>query len=171
MKIMNDTISRRNAIKKTVLGVSTLSLTSQAVGAADDGIPKRRLGKTDEMVSMLAVGGHHVGRIKDEKESIRFMRTAIDEGVTFFDNAWHYHDGYAEEIMGKALQDGYRKRVFLMTKHHGRDKKTALEHLDINLRRLKTDYLDLWQYHEIINPEDPAKILPQAVVSKLHMKH
>ena len=122
------------------------------------GVPKRRLGKTGEMVSMLCLGGHHVGRMEDENGAIRLMRTAVDEGVTFFDNAWHYHDGYAEEIMGRGLRDGYRKKVFLMTKHHGRDKKTALEHLDTNLRRLQTDYLDLWQFHEINDPDDPKKI-------------
>jgi len=79
---------------------------------------------------MLGLGGCHIGRIRDDGQSVRLIRKAIDMGVTFLDNAWEYHNGRSEELMGKALADGYRKKVFLMTKHHGRDKKTAMKHLE-----------------------------------------
>ena len=81
-------------------------------------------------ISMLGLGGYHIGRIRDDGQSVRLIRKAIDMGVTFLDNAWEYHNGRSEELMGKALADGYRKKVFLMTKHHGRDKKTAMKHLE-----------------------------------------
>ena len=90
---------------------------------AGNGLPARRLGRTGEQVSILCGGGYHFGSVakRDEADAIRMMREAIDAGVTFFDNAWLYHDGYAEELMGKALTDGWRQRVFLMTKNSGRD--------------------------------------------------
>lgn len=88
------------------------------------------------------------------------MHAAIDEGVNFFDNAWDYHDGGSEEIMGRALaMDGKRKRVFLMTKCCARDAKTARQHLEDSLRRLRTDVLDLWQFHEINYDNDPDWII------------
>ena len=87
------------------------------------------------------------------------IRHAVDQGVTFMDNAWEYHHGRSEELMGRALKDGYRQRVFLMSKHHGRkDKKTALRHLEASLKRLNTDVIDLWQFHEIIYDDDPEMI-------------
>jgi predicted aldo/keto reductase-like oxidoreductase len=107
---------------------------------------------------MLGLGGHHAGRGRDDAKSVRLIRKAIDLGVTFLDNAWEYHDGRAEEVMGKALRDGYRDRAFLMTKHHGRDKKTAMQHLEDSLRRLQTDVIDLWQFHEIVYDKDPEMI-------------
>lgn len=107
---------------------------------------------------MLGLGGHHAGRSRDQNVGISLVRRAIDMGVTFLDNAWEYHDGRSEEIMGKALQDGYRNKAFLMTKHHGRDKKTAMQHLEDSLRRLKTDVIDLWQFHEIVYDDDPEMI-------------
>jgi len=106
---------------------------------------------------MLGLGGHHIGRIEDDRESIRLIRKAIDMGVTFLDNAWCYHDGRAEDLMGRALLDGYRKKAFLMTKVHGRDKKGAMKHLEESLKRFHTDVIDLWQFHDI-REEDPAKI-------------
>jgi len=121
-------------------------------------IPRRPLGKTGVKVSMLALGGHHIGRIKDDSQSIQFIRRAIDMGVTFLDNAWEYHAGRSEELMGRALADGYRDKVFLMTKHHGRDKRTAMEHLEDSLRRLRTDVIDLWQFHEVVYDRDPEMI-------------
>ena len=121
-------------------------------------LPTRVLGRTGEKVSILALGGHHVGQVQDDREAIRLVRTAIDMGVTFMDNAWEYHQGRSEALMGEALHDGYRERVFLMTKHHGRDKRTALRHLEESLRRLDTDRIDLWQFHEIIYEDDPAMI-------------
>jgi predicted aldo/keto reductase-like oxidoreductase len=107
---------------------------------------------------MLGVGGHHAGRGRDEGRAVRLIRRAIDMGATFMDNAWEYHNGRSEEFMGKALQDGYRAKAFLMTKHHGRDKKTAMEHLEDSLRRLRTDVIDLWQFHEIVYETDPEMI-------------
>src|SRR5712671_1903538 len=98
----------------------------------------RQLGNTKEEVSLIGLGGHHIGRQKDEKDSITIIRSAIDAGVTFLDNCWDYHDGGSEVRMGKALLDGYRKKVFLMTKIDGRTKKAAAEQLDQSLQRLKT---------------------------------
>ncbi len=119
-------------------------------------IPLRPLGKTGVVVSALCFGGAHWGRIEDDTEAIRLLFEAIDAGVTFLDNAWEYNRGRSEELMGQALR-GRRQDVFLMTKvcSHGRDKKVALQQLDESLRRLKTDYLDLWQIHEVVYEDDP----------------
>ena len=119
-------------------------------------IPRRPLGRTGVRVSALALGGSHFAEAKTQRESIRIVHEAIDAGVDFMDNAWEYHDGLSEELMGKALE-GRRHEVFLMTKlcSHGRDKKFALRQLEQSLRRLKTDYLDLWQIHEVVYESDP----------------
>jgi aryl-alcohol dehydrogenase-like predicted oxidoreductase len=119
-------------------------------------IPQRPLGKTGVMVSCLGLGGYHLGDAKTKREAIRIVQEAVDHGITFMDNAWEYHDGYSEQIMGEALK-GRRANVFLMTKvcTHGRDKKVAMKQLEQSLRRLKTDYLDLWQVHEVIYDNDP----------------
>jgi predicted aldo/keto reductase-like oxidoreductase len=121
----------------------------------------RRLGRTGEEVSVLGLGGHHIGRQKEEKESITIIRAAIDGGITFMDNSWDYHDGGSEIRMGKALKDGYRKKVFLMTKIDGRTKKAAAEQLDQSLRRLQTDVIDLIQHHEVLRMEDPDRIFAE----------
>ena len=118
----------------------------------------RELGRTGEVVSIIGVGGHHIGRQKEEKESIAIIRAAIDAGVTFMDNCWDYHDGGSEIRMGKALQDGYRKKVFLMTKIDGRTRQAAAQQLDQCLERLQTDVIDLLQFHEILRMEDPDRI-------------
>jgi len=107
---------------------------------------------------MLGLGGYHAGRSKDDSQVIKLIRKAIDMGVTFMDNAWEYHRGRAEEVMGKALLNGYRAKAFLMTKHHGRDRKTAMQHLEDSLRRLRTDVIDLWQFHEVVYEKDPEMI-------------
>ncbi|HEX7997666.1 MAG TPA: aldo/keto reductase [Pyrinomonadaceae bacterium] len=119
-------------------------------------IPRRALGRTGVEVSALALGGYHIGMAKSVREAARIVHEAIDAGLTFMDNAWEYHDGKSEEWMGQALE-GRRQQVFLMTKvcTHGRDKKTALRQLKESLRRLKTDYLDLWQVHEVVHDNDP----------------
>jgi len=119
-------------------------------------IPRRPLGRTGVQVSALGLGGFHLGIAKSEEEAIRIVHEAVEAGVTFMDNAWEYNDGRSEEWMGKALQ-GRRDKVFLMSKvcTHGRDRKTALQQLDQSLRRLKTDYLDLWQIHEVVYENDP----------------
>jgi aryl-alcohol dehydrogenase-like predicted oxidoreductase len=104
------------------------------------------------------LGGYHLALAKSEREAIRIVHAAIDAGVTFMDNAWEYHDGQSEQIMGKALMDR-REQVFLMTKlcTHGRDKREAMRQLEQSLRRLKTDYLDLWQIHECVYHNDPER--------------
>jgi predicted aldo/keto reductase-like oxidoreductase len=118
----------------------------------------RTLGRTGEKVSVIGLGGHHIGRPKDEQEGIRLIRTAIDRGINFMDNCWDYHNGGSEIRMGKALQDGYREKVFLMTKIDGRTKEAAAKQIDESLRRLQSDRIDLLQHHEIIRMEDPDRI-------------
>ncbi|HSR12749.1 MAG TPA: aldo/keto reductase [Thermodesulfobacteriota bacterium] len=124
-------------------------------------MPYRRLGRTGEMVSLLGLGGYHIGIQKEEQESIRLIRTAIDNGVNFLDNSWDYNDGVSEIRMGKALKDGYRKRAFLMTKIDGQDRKTAESQIAECLRRLQTETIDLLQFHEIIRMEDPDRIFAE----------
>ncbi|WP_437569255.1 aldo/keto reductase [Sorangium sp. So ce542] len=121
-------------------------------------MPTRPLGRTGVNVSLLGLGGYHMAVPDDEQESLRIVRFAIDHGVTFLDNCWDYHDGKSEERMGKALQDGYRQKVFLMTKLDGRDRASAEAQLEQSLRRLRTDVIDLVQMHEIIRMSDPEKI-------------
>src|SRR5207244_2916432 len=116
------------------------------------------LGRTGQEVSVIGLGGHHIGRQKEEQESIAIIRAAIDAGITFMDNCWDYHDGGSEIRMGKALKDGYRKKVFLMTKIDGRTKKAAAEQIDESLKRLQTDVIDLIQHHETIRMEDPDRV-------------
>ena len=121
-------------------------------------IPYRTLGRTGERVSILGLGGFHIGMQNDEKESIKIIRTAIDNGINFMDNCWDYNDGNSEIRMGKALRDGYRNKVFLMTKIDGQTGKAATEQLNESLRRLQTDTIDLLQFHEVIRMTDPERI-------------
>ena len=130
---------------------------------SNNGIPTRILGKTNEKVSILGLGGYHIGKLEKDK-SVKLIRRAIDEGITFMDNAWCYHNGQSEKIMGEALKDGYRDKVFLMTKNHGRTKKMFKKQLDESLQRLNTDYIDLLQLHEIINFGVPEKIKNEGVL-------
>ena len=118
----------------------------------------RTLGRTGEQVSLIGMGGFHIGKQAEEQESISLVRAAIDRGITFMDNSWDYNEGKSEERMGKALQDGYRAKVFLMTKLDGRTKASANEQLEQSLKRLQTDHIDLVQFHEIIRMEDPDRI-------------
>jgi predicted aldo/keto reductase-like oxidoreductase len=118
----------------------------------------RGLGRTGEQVSLIGVGGSHIGKQKEERDSIRIIRTAIDRGVTFMDNSWDYNGGDSERRMGKALRDGYRQKVFLMTKVDGMTHKEAARQIDESLKRLQTDHLDLLQHHEVIRMEDPDRI-------------
>lgn len=122
----------------------------------------RTLGSTGEEVSAIGLGGWHLGlKQVDEPLSLRLVRTAIDRGITFLDNSWDYNGGLSESRMGKALRDGYRDKVFLMTKLDGRSKKAAAEQLETSLRRLQTDCIDLVQHHEIIRYEDPHRIFDE----------
>lgn len=118
----------------------------------------RPLGKTGEKVSVIGLGGHHIGRLPTEQQAIALTRNAIDRGINFMDNCWDYHDGKSEVWMGKALQNGYRDRVFLMTKIDGRTKEAATKQIDESLQRLQTDRIDLLQHHEIIRLEDPDRV-------------
>ena len=117
----------------------------------------RRLGKTGETVSAIGLGGFHLGKPEDPAEAVRIVRSAIDQGVTFLDNSWDYNAGESERRMGMALRDGYRDRVFLMTKFDGRTKKATASQIDESLRRLETDHVDLIQFHENIRLEDPDR--------------
>ncbi len=118
----------------------------------------RTLGRTNEQVSLIGLGGHHIGRPKEEQEGIKLIQSAIDSGINFMDNCWDYHNGSSEIRMGKALQKGYREKVFLMSKIDGRTKKAAAQQIDESLKRLQTDRIDLMQHHEIIRMEDPDRI-------------
>jgi aryl-alcohol dehydrogenase-like predicted oxidoreductase len=121
-------------------------------------IPRRPFGNTGEQVSILGLGGWHLGVPKTDRDAVRLVHEAIDSGVTFMDNAWDYNDGVSEERMGKALH-GRRDHVFLMTKlcTHGRDGRTAMRQLEESLRRLGTDHLDLWQIHEVAFDDEPRR--------------
>jgi aryl-alcohol dehydrogenase-like predicted oxidoreductase len=123
-------------------------------------MPFRTLGRTGEKVSALGLGGSHVGKPEalNESETIRIIRAAIDRGLTFMDNSWDYNEGQSEIRMGKALRDGYRDQVFLMTKVDGRSKQDAAKQIDESLRRLQTDRVDLLQHHEVIRYEDADRI-------------
>ncbi len=135
-----------------------------------NGLPTRPLGKTKENVSILCLGGWHIGAIKNPQEAIKIMHAAIDEGMTFFDNCWDYHDGGSELVMGKALSaDGgkWRKKCFLMTKVCARDAKGVRAMIDQSLKRLNTDVIDLMQMHEINWDNDPEWVVEQGGLAEL----
>src|ERR1035438_5751344 len=115
-----------------------------------NGIPYRMLGPTGEQVSLIGLGGYHIGNQADAQESVRIIRTALDEGINFLDNCWDYNGGESEVRMGNALRDGYRQKAFLMTKIDGRTKAVAASQIHESLRRLQTDRIDLLQFHEVI---------------------
>ncbi len=146
------------AIAATVM--SGIPLRAKAADGVGE-IPYRMLGETSEKVSLVGLGGYHIGKQEDPQESVRIIRSAIDNGINFMDNCWDYHDGESEIRMGEALQDGYRDKAFLMTKIDGRDKKTAAQQIEDSLRRLKTDRVDLMQFHEIIRENDPARVFAE----------
>ncbi len=155
-----DTTTRREFLKQAAVGATVAALAdsvlAQTSPASGTGLPTRVLGRTGQRVSILALGGWHVGAIKDDAESIRLMQAALDEGITFFDNAWDYHDGRSEELMGRALAEGGRRqKVFLMTKNCERDYAGSQRCLEDSLRRLRTDHVDLWQFHEMVYDNDP----------------
>lgn len=150
---------RREFIGSIAVGLAATSGAGFAqTSAASSDIPRRKLGKTGEMVSCIGLGGFHIGVPKDQQASMKLIRTAIDSGINFMDNCWDYHDGKSEDWMGQALADGYRKKVFLMSKIDGRDAKTAAKQIDESLKRLRTDVIDLMQFHEIIRISEPHHI-------------
>jgi uncharacterized protein len=126
-------------------------------------LPTRPLGKTGVNVSLICFGGWHIGQPQiAEADAIKIIHAAIDEGITFFDSAWDYHDGRSEEILGNALATGGRRdKIFLMTKNCARDAAGTRQHLEDSLRRLKTDVIDLWQFHEVNYDNDPEWIVEQ----------
>ena len=150
--------TRRSFFQGMFGSAAAVAMAQQALAQQDspNGLPTRRLGRTDEQVSILCLGGWHIGAVEDKNEALRIMDAAIDEGMTFFDNAWDYHDGGSEEIMGRALsRPGKRDKVFLMTKNCERDYEGSMRCLDDSLRRMRTDRIDLWQFHEMVYDSDP----------------
>ncbi len=145
-------------------GVLTTSILAGVAGpelwaaGAENGIPYRKLGRTGERVSLVGLGGYHIGMQSDERDSIKIIRTALDGGINFLDNCWDYNGGNSEIRMGKALRDDYRKKAFLMTKIDGQTKKAAAAQIDESLQRLQTDHIDLLQFHEVIRMTDPEHI-------------
>ena len=159
MRTGSTTSRREFLLESAASGLALAALANdvlasqQPAGAA--GLPTRVLGRTGQRVSILCLGGWHIGSVKDPADAVRIMQAAVDEGLTFFDNCWDYHDGGSEEVMGRALDGGRRDKVFLMTKNCERDYAGSMKCLDDSLRRLRTDRIDLWQFHEIIYDNDP----------------
>src|SRR6266852_3412119 len=151
-------MDRRNFLKTAAATTLMTSLSKNLAHASDAAVPTCTLGRSGEKISMVGLGGYHLGMQSDEQESIRIIRSGLDSGITFLDNCWDYNDGQSEIRMGKALRDGYRQKAFLMTKIDGRTKKAAAQQLDESLRRLQTDHIDLLQFHEVIRMTDPERI-------------
>jgi predicted aldo/keto reductase-like oxidoreductase len=152
-------LTRRDFVKLAVAAGVVAGTVPQVWSAEAKGeMPYRTLGRTGQKVSALGLGGYHIGSVEDEQEAIRMIRSAIDRGINFMDNCWDYHEGKSELRMGKALANGYRDKVFLMTKVDGRTRESATKQLNESLQRLQTDHVDLWQFHEVIRMEDPDRI-------------
>jgi len=149
-------MNRRQALTTLAAAGASAALRGQSID-----MPKRPLGKTGEMVSVIGVGGAHIGRASSPEVGTKVIRYAVDNGITFMDNCWDYVDGEAERRMGNALRDGYRQKVFLMTKFDGRTKESCAKQIDESLQRLQTDHIDLMQYHENIRMEDPDRFFAQ----------
>ncbi len=150
--------SRRGFFSQFLGSAFAAAAAQQALAQQDssNGLPTRRLGRTGEQVSILCLGGWHIGAVEDKNLAVRMQHAAIDQGVTFFDTCWDYQWGGSEEIIGRALaQGGKREKVFLMTKNCERDYQGSMNCLEDSLRRMKTDYLDLWQFHEMVYDSDP----------------
>ena len=155
-------LTRREFVTRAIVTGVALSVGSPSWAIeTKEGMIYRTLGRTGEKISAIGLGGFHIGIQKEEKESLAIIRSAIDRGITFMDNCWDYNDGGSEVRMGKALRDGYRDKVFLMTKIDGRNKAAAAKQIDESLQRLQTDHVDLMQFHEIIRMEDPDRIFAE----------
>jgi uncharacterized protein len=150
-------MDRREFLKQAAATTVVTSMGAK-LSSATESLPYRVLGHTGERVSVIGLGGYHIGMGSEEQESVRIIRTALDNGVNFLDNCWDYNGGVSEERMGKALRDGYRQRAFLMTKIDGQTKQAAAQQLEESLRRLQTDHIDLLQFHEVIRESDPTRI-------------
>ena len=156
---IDGTVSRRSFLKSAAAAaVFGASSPDTLMAETEEGMPQRALGRTGEKVSAIGLGGYHIGKQADEGESITIIRSAVDRGLTFMDNCWDYNGGASETRMGKGLRDGYRQRVFLMTKIDGRTRESAARQIDESLKRLQTDRIDLMQFHEVIRLEDPDRI-------------
>jgi predicted aldo/keto reductase-like oxidoreductase len=154
--------SRREFLGMTAASLlMTGALSGSEAPDRRNAIPYRPLGRTGERVSLIGLGGYHLARQSDTEESIRIIRTGIDEGINFLDNCWDYYGGESEIRMGKALRDGYREKALLMTKLDGRTRTAATSQLNESLRRLQTDRVDLLQFHEVIRDTDPDRIFAQ----------
>jgi predicted aldo/keto reductase-like oxidoreductase len=151
-------MNRREFVKLTVASGLAMSVPAVWGQTREGDMLYRTLGETGEKISAIGLGGYHIGTLPTEQESIKLIRSAIDRGVTFMDNCWDYHDGKSEVWMGKALREGYRQKVFLMTKIDGQTRKSAARQIDECLQHLQTDRIDLMQLHEMIRPEDPARV-------------
>ena len=157
-------MKRRQFLKGVAVAGIASSLQGKGFSMANsaEGMTYRTLGRTGEKVSAIGMGGFHIGKPDlREADSIALIRSAIDRGITFMDNSWDYNKGESEVRMGKALKDGYRQKVFLMTKLDGRTKQEAAKQLDESLQRLQTDHMDLIQHHEVIRFEDPDRIFAE----------
>jgi predicted aldo/keto reductase-like oxidoreductase len=156
--------------REFVSAISLAALLSQTLPAADErsgDMIYRKLGRTGERVSAIGLGGYHIGVPATEQDSIRLIRSAVDRGINFLDNSWDYMDGKCEVWMGKALRDGYRQKVFLMTKFDDRTKASTAKQIDESLKRLQSDHVDLMQFHENIRMEDPDRFFNEGVVDAL----
>jgi len=160
----SDGFTRREFLS-AMLSTSLLAGVAGAefwAAGAENGIPYRRLGRSGERVSVIGLGGWHLGIQSAEQESVRIIRTALDSGINFLDNCWDYNNGDSEIRMGQALRDGYRHKAFLMTKIDGQTKPAAAAQIDESLRRLQTEHIDLLQFHEVIRMTDPQRIFAPA---------
>ena len=167
-------VTRREFLEFAAASIVVAGLGEQSSGAETNGVPYRTLGRTGEKVSMVGIGGYHLGKPDvSPEDSIRIVHKAIDEGINFLDNCWDYNGGESELRMGKALTGGYRNRAFLMTKIDGRDKSTAAKQISDSLKRLQTDHVDLLQFHEVIRETDPDRIFAAggALEAVLEAKH
>jgi predicted aldo/keto reductase-like oxidoreductase len=159
----------KRVLRRTFLQAAALGTGTMAFSQPQAQVPRRRLGRTGLEVSCLGLGGYHLGTIPEQQTIDRIVHEAIDAGINFFDNAWEYHDGRSEEVVGQALK-GYRDKVILMTKvcTHGRDRNVAMRQLEDSLRRLQTDHLDVWQIHEVVYWNDPDLIFaPNGAIEAL----
>jgi len=155
-------VSRREFLGMTAATVLIGgSLSADTKPDKRNGIPYRPLGRTGESVSLVGLGGYHLGTQSTPEESIRIIRTGLDEGINFLDNCWDYNGGESEIRMGKALRDGYRRNAFLMSKIDGRTKAAATSQINESVRRLQTDHIDLLQFHEVIRDTDPNRIFAE----------
>ncbi|PYU83444.1 MAG: aldo/keto reductase [Acidobacteria bacterium] len=164
METDSDGFTRREFLS-AMLSTSLLAGVAGAelwAAGAENGIPYRRLGRSGERVSVIGLGGWHLGIQSAEQESVRIIRTALDSGINFLDNCWDYNNGDSEIRMGQALRDGYRHKAFLMTKIDGQTKQAASAQIDESLRRLQTEHIDLLQFHEVIRMTDPQRIFAPA---------